>query len=116
MRRTALATGLMLLFLAACGGGSSPTEPQGVAPGTASYRVLLYGFPTGGGSTAISKATVKLQGKTGTTNELGKVQFDGLTPGDATVTFEANGWATRTDQIRLAEGMNVFSTQLQRAP
>ena len=118
MKRSALAALLMLSLLAACGGGggSSPTEPQGVTPGTATYRVLLYGFPAGGSSTAIAGATVKLRDKTGTTNELGKLELPNLALGDATVTFEAKGWVTRTDQIRLLEGLNVYTIQLQPAP
>lgn len=115
MARTTTAI-LFLLLLTGCGGGG-PTEPapRPPAPGTASYRVLLYGFNEGR-STAIAGATVTIAGRSGVTNELGKVQIDDLPLGDTTVTFRATGWTTMTNSIKLLEGTNVYSVQLQPGP
>jgi hypothetical protein len=108
---------LFLLLLLGCGGGGSPTEPlrRPPAPGTASYRVLLYGIKDGR-SHAIAGATVTIAGRSGTTNELGQVQIDDLPLGDTTVTFRATGWQTLTNDIKLLEGTNVYSVQLQPGP
>lgn len=77
--------------------------------------MFLYGFKEGR-STAIAGATVTIAGRSGITNELGKVQIDDLPLGDTSVTFRATGWQTLTNNIKLLEGTNVYSVQLQPGP
>lgn len=96
---------------ATCGGGSTTMPP----PATARLQGVIHqGADTGAG---IAGATVTLgNGRAATTNADGLYVFNGLAPGQVTVTAKASGFRTTTITRTVAAGAETWgSVGLQRA-
>lgn len=85
-----------------CGGGGSPTAPQG----RALFRGVVHVVQT---ETPVAGVTVTVQNRTTMTATDGAFSISDLTPGSTNVALRKTGFLPGNLQLTLVEGTNDFS-------